>query len=191
MSPLRTQRLLLRPFMLDDLDALHAMFGTEEVTRYLDHGPMSRDEVAKLLARISEMTGIDDSHGELRLAAELQADGQVIGDFSLWRTSAKHLQGEIGFVLHPQHQGYGFASEGMRELLRIGFDEAGLHRIVGRCDALNRASAALMERLGMRREAHFRESELIKGAWSDELVYAILASEWPARQAPRGLPVAT
>ena len=162
-SPVRTERLVLRPFTVDDLDALHAMFGTEEVTRYLSHGPMSRDETEKLLARISELTGIDQTHDGLRLAAELPASGQVIGDFSLWRTSAQHAQGEIGFVLHPEHQGRGYASEGMRELLRIGFEEAGLHRIVGRCDALNRASAALMERLGMRREAHFRENELMVG----------------------------
>jgi RimJ/RimL family protein N-acetyltransferase len=176
-----TERLLLRPFTPDDLDALHAMFGDPGVTRYLDHGPLSRDAVRELLARISRMTGIDAHRDSLRLAVKLQASGDVIGDVSLWRTSAKHNQGEIGFVLHPEHQGRGYAVESMRELLRIGFEVAGLHRIVGRCDALNIASAALMERLGMRREAHFRENELIKGAWSDGLVYAILASEWSAR----------
>jgi RimJ/RimL family protein N-acetyltransferase len=176
-----TERLLLRPFTPDDLDALHAMFGDEGVTRYLDHGPLSRDAVSELLARISTLTGIAAEHDGLRLAVELRASGQVIGDVSLWRTSAKDNQGEIGFILHPEHQGRGYAVESMRELLRIGFEEAGLHRIVGRCDAENLASAALMERLGMRREAHFRQNELIKGAWTDGLVYAMLASEWSAR----------
>lgn len=180
-GPIRTERLLLRPFVPHDLDALHAMFGDPEVTRYLDHGPLSLDKVRELLARILPMTRIDAQRNELRLAAELRATSQVIGDFSLWRTSVKHGQGEIGFVLHPEHQGHGYALESMRELLRIGFVEAGLHRIVGRCDAENVASAALMERLGMRREAHFRQNELIKGAWSDELVYALLASEWSDR----------
>jgi RimJ/RimL family protein N-acetyltransferase len=178
---IRTERLVLRPFRPDDFDALHDMFGDERVTRYLDHGPLSREAVRELLARISTLTGIDAERDGLRLAVELQASGQVIGDVSLWRTSAEHNQGEIGFVLHPEHQGRGYAIESMRELLRIGFEEAGLHRIVGRCDAQNLASAALMERLGMRQEAHFRENELIKGAWSDGLVYAMLASEWSAR----------
>lgn len=176
-----TERLVLRPFTPDDFDALHAMFGDPNVTRHLDHGPLSREAVRELLARISPMTGIDAQRNELRLAVELQASGHVIGDVSLWRTSTKHNQGEIGFVLHPEHQGRGYAAESMRELLRIGFEDAGLHRIMGRCDAVNAASASLMERLGMRREAHFRENELIKGAWSDELVYAMLASEWSAR----------
>jgi RimJ/RimL family protein N-acetyltransferase len=176
-----TERLVMRPFTHDDIDALHAMFGDPDVTRYLDHGPLSRQAVGELLARISPMTRIDAERNELRLAVELQASGEVIGDVSLWRTSARHNTGEIGFVLRPEHQGRGYALESMRELLRIGFEEAGLHRIVGRCDAENVASAALMERLGMRQEAHFRRNELIKGVWSDELVYAVLASEWSPR----------
>jgi RimJ/RimL family protein N-acetyltransferase len=176
-----TERLVLRPFTPGDFDALHAMFGDPEVTRYLYHGPLSREATGELLARISPMTGIDAERNALRLAVELRASGQVIGDVGLWRTSAEHAQGEIGFVLHPDHQGHGYAVESMRELLRIGFEEAGLHRIVGRCDALNAASASLMQRLGMRQEAHFRENEFIKGAWSDGLVYAMLASEWAAR----------
>jgi RimJ/RimL family protein N-acetyltransferase len=178
---IRTERLVLRPFTPGDLEALHAMFGDPDVTRYLDHGPLSRDAVSELLARISPLTGIDEERNGLRLAVVLQASGEVIGDVSLWRTSAEHNQAEIGFVLHPEHQGRGYAAESMRELLRIGFEEAGFHRIVGRCDAENAASAALMERLGMRQEAHFRQNERIKGAWSDGLVYAMLASEWSAR----------
>lgn len=185
-GPFNTERLLLRPFTPDDLDALHAMFGHAEVTRYLDHEPRSREATAELLGRISAMTAIDADGQALRLAATLPDSGAVIGDFSLWTGSMESGQGEIGFVLHPAHQGRGYALEAARELLRIGFDEAGLHRIVGRCDALNRASATLMERLGMRREAHFREAhfhenEMIKGTWTDELVYAILAAEWLAR----------
>ena len=63
-------------------------------------------------------------------------------------------------------------------MLAIGFDGLGLHRIVGRLDARNRASARVLERLGMRREAHLVENEHVKGEWTDELVYALLAREW-------------
>ncbi len=180
-DPIRTDRLLLRPFTPDDLDALHAMFGSEQVVRYLDHGPMTREATAALLDRIMPYSGIDEVAGALRLAVVLPGSGELIGDISLWRTSGEHRQGEIGFVIHPDHQRRGYAFEGMSELLRIGFEEAGFHRIVGRCAAPNTASAALMERLGMRREAHFRENMFVKGAWSDELVFAILASEWAVR----------
>jgi RimJ/RimL family protein N-acetyltransferase len=65
-------------------------------------------------------------------------------------------------------------------MLRLGFEVFELHRIIGRCDARNDASAGLMRRLGMRQEAHFVQNELFKGEWGDELVFAMLASEWEA-----------
>lgn len=81
-------------------------------------------------------------------------------------------------VFNPDHQGKGLATEAARAVLRLGLEELDLHRIVGRCNALNTASAKLMERLAMRREAHFMQSSIIKGAWHEEFVYAILRSEW-------------
>jgi RimJ/RimL family protein N-acetyltransferase len=65
-------------------------------------------------------------------------------------------------------------------MLRLGCAGLGLHRIIRRCDARSDASARLMERLRMRREAHFRQNELFKGEWADEYVYALLATEWEA-----------
>ena len=176
--PLLTERLLLRPFADDDLDALYAIESREDVARYLYWGPRSRDEVREALQRRREMTAIDDERDAVRLAAVLRDSDTLIGDVSLQRVSREHRQGEIGFVMHPDHHGRGYATEAMLVLLRLGFEESGLHRIIGRCDGRNAASARLMERLGMRREAHFRENEFIKGEWTDELVYAMLAEEW-------------
>jgi RimJ/RimL family protein N-acetyltransferase len=176
--PLRTERLLLRPFGDDDLQALYLMQSREDVTRYLYWGPRSSDEARHMLERLMRMTAIDDDSSALRLAALLQDSGVLIGDFSLQRVSREHGQGEIGFIVHPDHHGRGYATEAASLLLRLGFEELGLHRIVGRCDARNTASARLMERLGMRREAHLRENEFVKGEWCDELIYAMLDSEW-------------
>ena len=63
-------------------------------------------------------------------------------------------------------------------MLRLGFEELGLHRIIGRCDGRNEASARLMAKLGMRHEAHFVRNEIVKGEWTDEVVYAMLGEEW-------------
>jgi RimJ/RimL family protein N-acetyltransferase len=176
--PIRTERLLLRPFEADDLEALYAMQSRDDVTRYLEWGPRSRDEAQHMLVRLMRMTAIDDHSNALRLAALLPSSGTLIGDFSLWRVSAEHNQGEIGFVVHPDHHGHGYGTEGAALLLRLGFEEVRLHRIMGRCDARNVASARLMEKLGMRQEAHMRENELLKGEWTDELIYAMLDREW-------------
>lgn len=180
--PLLTERLLLRPFGDDDLDAVYAMQSRPDVTRYLYWGTRSRKDAREMLERIKKMTAIDDESDAVRLAAVLPDSGILIGDFSLQRVSREHQQGEIGFILHPDYQGRGYATEAATVLLRLGFEELGLHRIVGRADARNAASIGLMERLGMRREAHLRQNEFIKGEWCDEVLYAMLATEWNARR---------
>jgi len=176
--PLQTERLLLRPFTDGDLEAVFAIQSGEDVTRYLYWGPRSLDEVRHQLKRLKAMTAIDGESDALRLAAVARESGELIGDVSLHSVNRDHLQAELGFILHPDHQGQGFGTEAAAEMVRIGFEDLGFHRIYGSCDARNTASARLMERLGMRREAHFRENEFVKGVWCDELIYAILATEW-------------
>jgi RimJ/RimL family protein N-acetyltransferase len=178
----RTARLLLRHFTLDDLDAFLAMHGDPEVVRYVPYPPLTRAQAAERLARVATMTSIDDESQNLRFAAVLPESGEVIGDFSLWSTPGDRLTGSMGFVVDPRFQGKGYASEAAAELLRIGFEEVGLHRITADCDARNAASYRVMERIGMRREAHFVRNAFEKGEWADELVYAILADEWRARR---------
>jgi RimJ/RimL family protein N-acetyltransferase len=184
--PLRTERLELRPFRADDLDALCVMDGDPETTRYLYWGPRTRAEVGVSLARRRTMTAIQKEGDGLRLAVVLPDGGSLVGDVSLYYRSAEHRQGEIGFVLHPDQRGHGYAGEAVAVLIALAFDGLGLHRVVGRCDPRNAPSARLMERLGMRREAHLRENEFVKGEWVGEYIYALLADEWRAAVGRRG-----
>ena len=92
--------------------------------------------------------------------------------------SQEHRSGEFGCVIGPEHQGRGYATEACELMMRLGFVDLRLHRMVARCDARNTASARVLEKLGLRREAHFVENEFIKGEWTDEVVYATLATEW-------------
>jgi RimJ/RimL family protein N-acetyltransferase len=114
----------------------------------------------------------------VNLAVVLRETGQVIATLYLHLVSTAHAQGEVGYVVSPAYAGRGLASEGAAAMLAIGFDRWGLHRMLGRCDARNVASAAVLRKLGMREEALFRENEWVKGEWTDELVFAILAEEW-------------
>jgi RimJ/RimL family protein N-acetyltransferase len=184
--PIRTARLILRPFVAADLDAIQAIYGRADVVRYLYSEPSSVDDAERMLERISVMTGFDDDSDRLRLAAILTETGELIGDFGCWQTSREHRQGEIAYVLHPDHNGHGYATEGAIEMLRAGFEACGFHRIVGRCDARNASSVRVMERLGMRREAHRMENEFVKGQWTDGLEYALLDRDWRRRgEGPR------
>jgi len=176
--PLETERLLLRPFGPDDLEALFAIQADESVARWLYNDPRTLEETRELLAR---KIGGAALHGEgewLSAAAVLRTTGELVGDVSLHWASEAHGQGELGFVVHPEHQGRGYATEASRPLLDFAFGPLGLHRVVGRLEPRNTGSARVLEKLGMRREAHLVENEWVKGEWQSELVYAILAREW-------------
>ncbi|MFE9693303.1 GNAT family N-acetyltransferase [Micromonospora sp. NPDC005806] len=181
--PLRTDRLLLRAFTPDDLAVLHDYRGRPEVTRFLYHEPYDDAAARAALERMLRRTAVRAPGDVLNLAMVLPETGELVGDVLLSWTSAEHRQGEIGYVLHPDHTGHGYVTEAAREMLRLGFDVLGLHRIVGRLDGRNDASARVLARLGMRREAHLRENEFVKGEWTDEVVYALLDREWRAATA--------
>lgn len=181
--PLHTDRLVLRPFRDDDLDAFHSIQRRPDVVRYLYWEPRTLEQSSEMLGRRTLQVAIDKEGDGLHLAADLRDTGELVGHFSLFYGSQEHRQGEIGFVLHPGHQGQGYGAEGAQVMLRLGFEGLGLHRIVGRCDVRNDASWRLMERLGMRREAHLLENEFVKGEWTDEFDYAMLDREWEALQA--------
>jgi RimJ/RimL family protein N-acetyltransferase len=132
---------------------------------------------SSLAVRLAEGPMTADGHA-MTAAVILRATGQLLGEVSLFVDGAEHRSGEIGFAFHPEFHGQGYATEAAVEMLRLGFRELRMHRIVGRLDARNTPSANLLKRLGLRQEAHFVKSQFIKGEWTDELVFAILADEW-------------
>jgi RimJ/RimL family protein N-acetyltransferase len=177
-EPIETERLLLRRFGRADLDGLIAIQSRPEVARYLYWDARSREEAEASLAQFIAASEIGGNGESLSLAVEHREDGNLLGYVSIWLRSLEHRQVEIGFVFHPAAQGHGYAGEAARQLLVLAFENLGAHRVFGRTDARNEASARLMRRLGMREEAHFCEAEIFKGEWGDELVFAILEHEW-------------
>ncbi|MEV4703980.1 GNAT family N-acetyltransferase [Actinoplanes sp. NPDC049316] len=180
--PIRTERLLLRPLTAGDTSALLAYRSRPEVCRYVPFEPMDRAGIAERLATYWAATAITDEKQGITLGVELAQTGELVGDVLLYWVSREHLGGEIGYVFHPDHAGHGYATEAARAMLRLGFEELGLHRITARVDERNGASAAVVRRLGMRQEARLVENEMFKGEWSTELDFAMLATEWPAHR---------
>ena len=178
--PIETERLRLRPFEPGDIDAFVAMHTHPDVPRYLYWGVRSRQELESVLAGKIERARLERRGDAVDVAVFVRESGAFAGSVSLTWIDSEHRQGEIGFILDPAQHGNGYATEAARGLLRVAFEELGLHRVYGRLDARNTASARVLERLGMRREAHLVENEYVKGEWTDEAVYALLAREWPA-----------
>jgi RimJ/RimL family protein N-acetyltransferase len=175
--PIETSRLRLRLFAPGDLAGYHGVRAREDVHRWLYSEPATEAEargaIEQRIARAPE-TGV-------ALVAELAATGAFAGDVTLTLGPPEHRQAEIGFVFDPEHQGRGYATEAAEAVLALAFGAYDLHRVHGRLEARNLASARVLEKLGMRREAHLVENEWVKGGWQSELVYALLAREWRAR----------
>ncbi|MBA3844227.1 MAG: GNAT family N-acetyltransferase [Actinobacteria bacterium] len=176
--PLETERLLLRPYREDDFALLYAMQSDADVVRWLYEEPRDEEEARALLGRKIAGTELAAEDDWLSAVVTLRATGEAVGDVAFHWVSVEHRTGEIGYMFHPAHQGRGYATEAARPLLDFAFGEMRLHRVIGRTEARNLGSARVLEKLGMRLEAHLVENEFVKGEWQSELVYAVLAGEW-------------
>jgi RimJ/RimL family protein N-acetyltransferase len=169
-------RVTLRPLSMADLEPYSVMHGLPEVVRYLPWEGRDPAQARKSLERKIANAGAE----KVAYAVLRNSDNAFLGELNLTVFDVDNRNAEIGFLFQPEFHGHGYATEASRELLRIAFVDWDLHRLIARCDARNNASARLMQRLGMRQEAHFRRNEFIKGEWTDELVFALLAEEWAA-----------
>jgi RimJ/RimL family protein N-acetyltransferase len=184
--PVETNRLILRPFTSDDFDDLYAYQCRPDVAQYLSWDARDHAQVREALARQCDETVLRAEGDWLTFAVVWREAGMVVGEVGLKLISRENRQGEIGFVFNPGYHGRGLATEAATSLLMLGFGPIGWHRITGSCDARNRRSALLMQRIGMRQEAHFVHNQIVKGQWTDELIYAVLDHEWRAPKAGEG-----
>ena len=179
--PIETERLRLRPFNRGDVDAVYSYRSRPDVAQYLFDDPMNHEECAEAVRGRAGQIAFAGEGDKILLAVERKDDARLIGEVSLiWRSVADQ-QAEIGYILHPDAQRQGYATESALALLRFGFGQVRLHRVFARCDARNAASAGVMRRLGMSQEAHFHEHMHLKGRWDEELIFAILDRDWTAR----------
>ena len=181
--PVETERLLLRPHRLEDLDDLVRFHSDPEVVRHVPWPVRDRAATEETL-RVKLGQAVLEEHGQwLVLAVELRDTGRVVGEVLLkW---ASDRQGELGFAFAQDVHGQGYATEAATAILRLAFDDLGFHRVTAVCVADNTASARLLQRLGFRQEARFVDGAFFKGAWVTQLVFALLEDEWRAPSLPR------
>jgi RimJ/RimL family protein N-acetyltransferase len=185
--PLRTGRLVLRRFEATDLDAYHAYHSLPETARFLPREAKTYTQSMECVGKYANF--VFEKEGDwVCLAIEAaDAPGALLGEVVLkWLPGCG--QAEIGWSLAPEARGRGVGTEAAQALLKLGFEDLGLHRIDAKLDELNTASAALCERLGMRLESRQVDKWHYKGAWATELVYAVLAEEWRAGTAEEAAP---
>ncbi|MEV6316788.1 GNAT family N-acetyltransferase [Streptomyces sp. NPDC051776] len=175
--PVTTDRLVLRLFTPDDVDDMYAYQGLESVARYLYRPPRTREGCEEAVARNAAATRWEEDGDALTLAMCRRTEPGVIGEVVVKCASAYARQAEIGWILNPEHEGRGYATEAARALAVMAFDDLGVHRLFARIDVENTGSTRLCERLGMRREAHLIENDLDGTRWGSEYIYASLSHE--------------
>jgi RimJ/RimL family protein N-acetyltransferase len=184
-QPLRTERLTLRLMTEADVDDIYSYQSQEDVCRYLLFEPRTHEKVAEKVAQHALASTLGKDGDYLQLALELpgtdRSPARVIGDSYFTIASVENSKGEIGWTLHPDFVGRGYASEAATAVLDLAFRTLRLHRVVAELDPRNDASIALCRRLGMREEAFFVKDLWFRGDWADTGMYAVLRAEWVAR----------
>jgi RimJ/RimL family protein N-acetyltransferase len=177
---LKTHRLVLREFRADDFDTLYDLQCRPESVRFEPDKDANdvRDYIEKALEQAQ-----NQPRTHFRFAITIRPDDTVRGFIGLALNIAEIRDWEIGWFVHPDEWGKGYATEAARRVMDFAFNELDVHRMIAFCNAGNAASERVMQKLGMRHEATMLQTRLLRGQWCDELLYAILEKEWPGAQA--------
>jgi RimJ/RimL family protein N-acetyltransferase len=173
---LETERLKLRRPKVGDASNLLRLLSDPTFASAVPEIPRVKPEVEQYLSVEASVTRPEPDTC-FNLLIERRSDGVVVGLTTL--VLRKHGQGELGYALHTDFRGLGYATEAARSFMKYAFAELRLHRIYASTRADNTASWKVMERLHMTPEARFREMVLEDGDWRDVVVYAMLAKDWP------------
>jgi [ribosomal protein S5]-alanine N-acetyltransferase len=174
---LETERLVIRAFEPGDWRDLREYVTLPEVTRYDYEYPSTDEALQGVVGYFMENSGY--------WAVCLKATGKLIGHITCTRKAPEALRTwELGYIFNPTTYGHGYATEACRRVLQSVFEEFGAHRVEAACDPRNAPSWRLLERLGMRREAHRLKAGFLRTTpegepvWVDSYEYAMLAEEW-------------
>jgi ribosomal-protein-alanine N-acetyltransferase len=167
---LNTDRLLLRPIRLVDVDAILTYSSDEKWAQYHDKLP-DLHFIEEFVAHHVTAPWKDDPRFSIVL------DSRVIGGIGI-TIEPKYANGELAYSLAREHWGKGFVVEAAREVVRWGFAELDLAKIWTRADALNTQSTRVMEKLGMTLEGVLRAQTVVRGERRDEVRYGLLRDEW-------------
>jgi RimJ/RimL family protein N-acetyltransferase len=174
-----TGRLILTPLSAADAAALFAYRSLPEVYRYQSWEPSRLQDAIDFIEGL-QSTEFDSPGTWFQFGVRSRESGQLVGDVGV-HFLEDGRQAEIGFTLAPDCQGRGLGTEAVVGLLDYLFGSLGKHRVFASVDPRNEPSLRLLRRVGMRQEAHFVQSVRFKGEWADDIVFAVLASEWRAR----------
>lgn len=173
---LKTKRLVLRPVNIKDAESIFAYRSDAITNQYQGWIPKTIDDTHVFISKVSAKINVYDTWFQFAIVSS--ETGELIGDIGIHFLDIENYQIELGCTLAKTQQGKGFASEALRTIINYLFEDLNKHRISCSIDPHNIASIKLFEKLGFRKEAHFKHSIFVDGEWFDDVVYVFLRSDW-------------
>jgi RimJ/RimL family protein N-acetyltransferase len=183
---LTTDRLILRDFVPEDWRALYTYQNDPRYLEYYEWEHRSEQDIKAFLQQFLDQQA-ESPRTRFQLAIVLPTGNKLIGNVGIRKPSARAIYAELGYELDPREWNNGYGTEAATAMLRFGFEELRLHRVLARVIPNNHNSVRLLEKLGMRQEGRLREHEYFKGRYWDTLIYSMLEEEWRWRVADRGI----
>lgn len=172
---LQTQRLVLRPILDSDVEAVFALRSNPEVMKFVPR-PLAKtlDDARAHIVMIQDKI----SSGEgINWAITRKGHPELIGIIGHYRIQPEHSRAEIGYMMLPQFHGNGYITEAVAEMVRFGFQKMQLHSIEAIIDPANVASARVLEKNKFVKEAHLRENQYYDGRFLDTVIYSLLKKD--------------
>lgn len=172
---LTTDRLLLRPVTMKDIEFIYTLFAAPETNQYSSYDDLKTREEAKEMYETYLKPGFPT---HFRLLIELKDHEIPLGTLGFYLYSEKNRRVELGYDLAKEHWGKGYMTEAVTEVLRYGFMGLELNRVEATVDYRNNRSIKLLERVGFKREGLLRQRHYYGGSYQDELFYGLLKTEY-------------
>jgi len=173
---LTTDRLIMRRLDISDSTGFFAYRSLPEIYEFQSFKPIDMRDADKFIDGVAEHPNIPSTW--FQLAVCLKSNNRLIGDIGI-HFLEDDAQVEIGYTIAPYFQGQGYAREALNRVIDYLFSDLSKHRIIASVDPNNKRSINLIEKLSMRKEAHFIKSIKTNGEWTDDCIYAMLNEEWP------------
>ncbi len=184
-ADLYTPRFTLRPFRRRDIGPVHeaVLVSLPELAAYLPwaHQRYNRG-VTQQFIRESAAAWHEGRAFDFAIRRSTEP-GRHLGNVSIWFTSRANATGEVGYWVRTDETGQGICTEVVARVLRFGFEDLALHRIVVRIGVGNTGSERIAQKLGFRLEGTLRDEVLVGDTWIDHTIWGLLEPEWRIEQA--------
>jgi len=170
-----SERLLFRKILLSDAKDLFLIRTSDDVMKFMDVTRFeSIGDAEKWVHSVSESY---DKEAGIMWGLVEKLSNSFVGYFGFWRMIPEHCRAEIGYALKPEFWGKGYMYETINRMVRFGFDEMNLHSIEANVNPANKKSKRVLEKIGFKKEAYFRENYLFNNKFLDSIIYSLLEKD--------------